>query len=188
MKFHALALAAGLMMTGSAHATVSLALTATHGLGSFGAPTTWGETFSVASAGTIDHSLAFNITAPLYAGSGVSDIPLAIPFGSFTLSITDITGLSAAIYDSSNSLYATFIQNGDPDHLTLPGNSYFAVDNYTLKISGNSVGANGGFYSVAAVTVPVPEPEAWAMLLAGLGLVGLRLRQKAAAAGQATPN
>lgn len=182
MKLHALALAAGLMMVGSANATVNLALSDTKILGSFGAPTTWGETFSVASTGPINHSLTFTIMTPLYAGSGVSDIPLSIPYGSFTLSITDITGLSATIYDNSNNLYASFIQNGDPDHLVLPANSYFAVGNYTLKIGGTSAGANGGFYSVAAVTVPVPEPETWGMLLVGVGLIGWRLRQKIASA------
>ena len=176
MKFRILALAAGLMMAGGAHATNNLALVDGMYLGAFGAPTTYGDTFAVALQGAIDHSLTFTITTPLFAGSGVSDIPLSF----FSIDYTNITGLSATILDSSNSLYASFVTNGDPDHLILPANSFFAAGNYTLKIGGNSVGTNGGFYSIAAVTVPVPEPETWAMLLAGVGLVGLRLRQKIA--------
>ncbi|MDP1928796.1 MAG: FxDxF family PEP-CTERM protein [Thiobacillus sp.] len=180
MKLHALALATGLMMTGGASATVNtLNLTDTMYLGAFGAPTTYADAFSVATAGTINHSLTFGITTPLYAGSGVSDIPLSVSFGSFTLTVTNINNLSAAIYDGSNNLYATFTSAGNPDYLTLPATSYFGVDNYTLKIGGTATGTYGGLYSIAAVTVPVPEPETWAMLLVGLGLVGLRLRQKA---------
>jgi hypothetical protein len=179
MKLQALALATGLMMTGGAYAAVNnLALTDNLYLGAFGAPIVYADGFAVATAGTINHALTFDITTPLYAGAGVSDIPFSFVLGSFTLTVTNITGLSASIYDSGNNLYATFIQNGDPDHLILPANSYFATDSYTLKIGGTSTGINGGLYTVAAVTA-VPEPETWAMLLVGLSLVGLGLRQKA---------
>lgn len=180
MKLHALILATGLMMTGGASATVNLALTDSHYLGSFGAPAIYAEAFSVATFGNINHSLTFDITTPLFAGSAVSDIPFSRNLGDFTLSIKNIMGLSAKIFDSNNNLYATFLPNGDADHLILPPSSYFAIDNYTLKISGASFGTQGAFYSVAAVTA-VPEPETWAMLLAGLGLVGLQVRRKAAA-------
>lgn len=182
MKFQALILAATLSVAGSAHAVNTLQLVDTYNLGSFGAPITWGDAFLVSQTGTINHSLTFNITTPLYAGSGVSDIPLSISLSSNP--IYDITGLSASVFDSGNNLYASFVTNGDGDHLVLPGNSYFAAGNYTLKIGGTSAGSSGGFYSVAAATVPVPEPETWAMLLVGLGLVGYRLRQKAHAMQQ----
>lgn len=175
MKFHTLALAAALVTAGSAQATNNLLLTDTKFLGSFGAPVTYGDTFAVAAQGTINHSLTFTITTPLYAGSGVSDIPLSVTAANFNM---DITNLSAQIFDSSNNLYVSYVQFGDADHLVLPANSLFAAGNYTLKIGGTS-SSNGGFYSVGAATIPVPEPETWAMLLAGLGLVGMRLRRKA---------
>lgn len=179
MKLHAIALAVGLMVAGGTHAAVNnLALTDTWHLGSFSAPDTYGDAFAVSTPGTIDHSLTFTILTDLYAGSGVSDIPLDVNFGAFTLTITNIDGLSAEIYDSNNALYTTFVSAGDPDHLTLPPSSLFVAGDYTLKIGGYATGEHGGMYTVAAVTVPVPEPETWGMLLAGLGLLGLRLRHK----------
>jgi hypothetical protein len=173
-------------MTGSAYAVNNLALVDILYLGAYGAPTTYGDVFSVASAGTIDHTLTFTITSPLIAGSGVSDIPLSF----FSIDYTNITGLSATIYDSGNALYATFVPNGDPDHLILPADSFFATGNYTLKIGGTATGTGNpaGLYTIAAVTVPVPEPETWAMLLAGIGLVGLSVRKKIKASGQTALN
>lgn len=188
MKFQALILAAALSIPSSAYAVNVLNHTDTLALGSFGAPVTYVDSFSVASAGAINHSLTFSINTPLYAGSGISDIPVSVPFGSFTLEVFNINGLNAKVFDSNNVLYAQFIQNGDADHLTLPASSYFATGNYTLKVTGTALGSSGGLYSVAAVTVPVPEPETWAMLLVGLGLVGFRLRQKHAASKQETFN
>lgn len=184
MKLQTLALVAGLSMTSSAYAVNVLSNTATLNIGSFGAPATYVDSFQVASAGPINHSLTFSINTPLYAGSGISDIPVSVPFGSFTLEVFNINGLNAKIFDSSNVLYAQFIQNGDVDHLTLPASAYFAAGNYTLNVTGTATGS-GGLYSIAAVTVPVPEPETYAMLLVGLGLVGYRLRQKNRSAKQA---
>lgn len=189
MKWHTLALAAGLAMTGSSYAAVNnLALTDTFILGSFGAPTTYADGFSVALPGVIDHSLTFTILMDLYAGSGVSDIPLSFTIGQTTTDITNITGLSAQIFNSSNTLYTSFVSAGDADHLTLPANSYFVAGNYTLKIGGTATGTSGGMYTVAAVTAPVPEPETWGMLLVGVGLIGLRMRQRNRAAKQVAIN
>src|SRR5512139_3490043 len=185
MKLYALSLATGLLMSSGAQAAVNnLALTDTFYLGSFGAPTTYADGFAVASAGTIDHSLTFTILTNLYAGSGVSDIPLSFTIGQTTTAITNINNLSAQIFDSSNTLYAAFVSAGDADHLTLPANSYFAAGNDTLKIGGTATGSAGGMYTVAAVTAPVPEPETWGMVLVGIGLVGLRLRQRTRAAAR----
>jgi hypothetical protein len=183
MKFRALALAASLAMTSSAYAT-SLGLVATHDLGDFNGGELFLETFTVATAGTIDHSLTFDITGDLYAGSGVFDISLA--------NIINIDGLTANIFTTSNTItpYASFTPI-DGDLLVLPLGTYFGIGSYTLKIGGQATGTGlgsllpAGAYTVAAVTVPVPEPETWAMLLAGMGLVGLRARQKAKAEREA---
>lgn len=179
MKLHALALAAGLMVSGTASAVVTLNLTGSTNLGNFDAPKSWSESFQVSQPGTINHSLAFTITEDLYAGSGLANIPLSWDFGNFTVQFTNINGLAASIVDGNNTPYVSFTQVS-PGYLTLPASTYFATGTYTLKVTGtaNGSGNPAGMYTIAAVTAPVPEPGAWGMLLAGLGLIGLRLRQR----------
>jgi hypothetical protein len=184
MKLQSLALAAGLLVSSTASAVVTLNLTDGTNLGNFGAPTSWSESFQVSQTGTINHSLAFYISENLYGGSGVSNIPLGWNLGGgLTMTFTDITDLTATIYDSSNAVYK-FFNETSTGHLTLPADTLFYTGNYTLKITGNAIGQGtpAGMYVIGAVTAPVPEPETWGMLLAGLGLVALRLRQKRACA------
>lgn len=177
MTLRTLGLLAGLALASNAQA-ITLGLIDGTDLGTFGAPTTYGETFAVTSVGSFDHDLSFTITEPLYAGSGIANIPLSVDFGSFELKVTDIDNLAATIYDSNDVAYATFEVSGSPDLLTLPTGSFFAPGDYTLKVTGETTGQNGGFYVVAAVTVPVPEAQTWGMLLVGLAAVALRMRQR----------
>jgi hypothetical protein len=188
MKLQTLALAAGLVMSGGAHAltvvSYELGGTATQDLGSFGASIEWMAGVSVPKE-TINHTFTFMITEDLFAGSGISDTPLNFTIGSVINQYKNITGLTATIYKSDNTYHVGFVENGDADHLTLPDNTFFAAGAYTMIVGGNATGSSGGLYNIAAVTAPVPEPEAWGMLLAGLGLIGLRLRQRMRATEQA---
>ena len=61
---------------------------------------------------------------------------------------------------------------------TLSGMGTVSAGTHTLQISGVADGSFGGAYAFSFSAVPVPEAETWAMMLAGLGLVGLRLRKQ----------
>lgn len=184
MKLHTLTFASAMWAAGSAYAALpvtNLNLTDTQYLGAFNGGELYGEIFAVASAGTINHALTFNITAPLFAGSGILDLSLG--------NITNINGLTANIFSSGNSVtpYASFTPTFGGDLLVLAAGTYFAVDNYTLRIGGQATGTAqfglpAGSYTIGAVTAQVPEPQTWVMLLAGMGLVALRARQKSKAA------
>lgn len=184
MNLRTAALASVMWAAGSAYASglpvTNLSLVGTHYLGTFDGGELYGEIFTVATAGTINHSLTFDITGALYAGSGIFDLSLG--------NITNINGLTAKIFSSGSSTpYASFTPVLGGDLLVLPVGTYFGVGSYTLKIGGEATGMAlfglpAGSYSIGAVTAPVPEPETWAMLLAGMGLVALRVRQKARAA------
>lgn len=184
MKLRTLALASAMWTAGSAYAALpvtSLNLTDTHYLGAFDGGELYGEIFTVANAGTINHALTFDITGALYAGSGIFDLSLG--------NITNISGLSADIFANGNSStpYASFTPTLGGDLLILPAGTYFGVGGYTLRIGGHATGSGlfglpSGSYTLGAATLPVPEPETWAMLLAGMGLVAVRVRQKAKAA------
>jgi hypothetical protein len=134
--------------------------------------------------GVIDHTFTFTITENLFAGSGISDVPLNFTIGSVTTEFKNINDLNATIFKSDSTYHVAFVQNGDADHLTLPDNTFFAAGAYTMRVSGDATGSAGGLYTIAAVTAPVPEPETWGMLLAGVGLIGLRMRQRIRASRQ----
>ena len=101
MKLHALSMIAGLMMASNTYALTNLDLIDTHYLGAFDGGELYGEIFTVAEAGTINHALTFNITGALYAGSGIFDLSLG--------NITNISGLTAQIFaGNSSTAYASF--------------------------------------------------------------------------------
>lgn len=181
MKLPILALASAIWVSGSVYASgfpiTPLEQTDTAYLGAFDGGELYGETFTVSEKGTINHTLSFDITGPLYAGSGIFEFSLG--------NITDISDLSADIYASGNTItpYASFTSLFNGSLLVLPINTFFGVNSYTLVIGGEAIGSGQfglptGAYTIGAVTAPVPEPETWAMLMVGLGLVGYRLRQK----------
>ena len=84
-----------------------------------------------------------------------------------------ISGLVLKLYDSGNNLLGTSL-TGSPTFL----NATLATGAYYMTVGGTADGSSGGAYlfSIAAI----PEPGQWLMLLAGVAMLGVMVRRRAA--------
>ncbi len=79
----------------------------------------------------------------------------------------DLLGSVSAAHPNGNYVYGVLGKWQYVDSL----GAFVAIDEM------NATDAGVWFYKIADLSAPVPESGTWAMLLAGLGLVGLRLRR-----------
>ncbi len=122
--------------------------------------------------GSFSDTYTFDLTTTSAVGSGITNIPLYLNFGSINISY-DINSLNLAVFDSSNTMVADV--NSDP----LLFNGLLSAGNgYSLKVTGTATGNMGGLYTLGMVAAPVPEADAWAMMGAGLGLLGWRFARR----------
>lgn len=116
-------------------------------------------------------------------------------------SLISTVGLSVSLWADVGSTVGswdagdTFVTNLGTGNSIISTGPYASAGNYFLQATGLASGTgfnldpstpgleHGGYYFSTA-TVPVPEPETWAMLLAGVGLVGLKLRRKSSSSGK----
>jgi len=132
------------------------------------------QTGSYGVTGSFTDILNFTVADPytLVAGA-VMDVPLSftLPGGGFTVTIADITGLTAYLYNGFGAVGTALGSQGPSDYLSMSG--ILAAGSYSLMITGTGNGQNGyGLYTYTAFAQAVPEPESYAMFLAGLGLMG----------------
>lgn len=95
--------------------------------------------------------------------------------------ILDLAGpLRARVFTGFDGLAGnaiTPIEIGDPLDAIVLG---LTAGDYSIKLRGVGDGTAGGAYAYELHLAAIPEAETWAMLLAGLGLVGMKLRRRAA--------
>lgn len=138
------------------------------GTGTFGASFLSGN-----ATNTFEDKYLFSTVGPNFIDTLVGSIAHSALVG---LSIT-----AYDLYDSSDLLVATGVMQstGLVDLWTIttggiPGGSYY------VKVSGTIVSATSASYAGNLNVTPVPEPQTYAMLLAGLGLVAMGARRRAA--------
>jgi hypothetical protein len=142
-----------------------------------------GITTNISGSALLDGSAgnqSFSALLGGYITSGVVDAvatptPLYIPSITLLVPLTNIalTGVADG----------TLVSDGITETLTVP---FSAIAEFTVVVPVNANGVVGtttlsmtrhAIGEIVAVR-PIPEPETWAMLLAGLGLVGMRLQRR----------
>jgi PEP-CTERM motif len=121
--------------------------------------------------GTVSGSLV-EVQSPVSGGIDWGDVAAIRIFGG-----ADATGPTL------------FVQSGPPDPTQRIDFSHIAVPSlFSVAISGRPTGSGGdsvppvfGTYRLDLVTQAVPEPQTWALLFAGLGVLGVAARRRAAA-------
>jgi len=129
-----------------------------------------------AAPGPFNDIFTFNL--PANGGSGYSVINFSLPalggsFNSLLATMSLVSNADGILFNADDMLLSS-TSSGGPDSLGLTWGPS-AAGSYYLNITGISNGTVGGLYSGAISVTPVPEPETWAMLLAGLGIVALKL-------------
>jgi hypothetical protein len=128
--------------------------------------------------------MGFSYTAPIYlqaySGSGPAVLSLNGEDNNIRVLFGPINEYTATYLD------AVFVSLGQAaaTSTTYAGRTlqqYSPGDRNQYQIAGYACEGCQNNWSAIAVAAPVPEPEEWALLLAGLPLVGWKLRNKKAA-------
>lgn len=109
----------------------------------------------------------FNIADPNnILGGNLANLPITVGL----TNITNISGLSASLFDSMGTSFSALISPSGSNAYTFTGALQGGA--YSLNVAGTGIGLGGaGGYTYALAAAPVPEPEIYALLLAGLGLI-----------------
>lgn len=86
-----------------------------------------------------------------------------------------IENFAVAFKDNLNNTIASDFQTSLTDYTVSVFAFLPSALDYRFVVSGNVTGTSGGSYGDALQAAPVPEPKAWMSLVAGLGLIGLKL-------------
>lgn len=130
-------------------------------------------------SGTISHPVesfsdVFNFSLPT---PGLSVLLADFEIRFHDTAFYDISGLTADLFNGFGASGSSLANLGVGVE-SINANLNLPVGDYSIRVVGNAVGAQGGIYAYAFAAT-VPEVQTWAMMLVGAGLVGLRLRRRA---------
>jgi hypothetical protein len=103
-------------------------------------------------------AVTINLNIPQFSGQTFAIENFAVAFKD-NLNNTIVSDFQTTLTDYTVSLFAYLPSSLD----------------YTFVVASNVTGTLGGSYGGVLQAVPVPEPKVWMSLVAGLGLIGLKL-------------
>jgi probable HAF family extracellular repeat protein len=145
------------------------------------------EAHGINSAGQVagSSSISGHTHAFVYSGGYMNDLGTLGGLNSFADDINDAGQVVGYSNTKSGVIHRFLYSNGvmtDLDELIPSGWTFdggMAINNAGQIVATGWNGSNGSALH-ALLLSPVPEPQTWAMLLAGLILLGYRLRHSAA--------
>jgi hypothetical protein len=123
-------------------------------------------------------SFVFGTNIGAYGGSGVGLSTSGDAVNIFDAGGTRITGVDIGLATTGVTFDNAAILGGTT--LPLPTISTLSVSglNGAFVSSIGEIGSPGSLSSPGSITTAVPEPETYAMMLAGLGVLGFRVRRR----------
>ncbi|MGI9286910.1 MAG: FxDxF family PEP-CTERM protein [Pseudomonadales bacterium] len=131
------------------------------------------DSFDVDNSGMFTDTLTFTLATDAIVAISIDNLPIDL-LGEM---VFNIEGLQATLFDSSGMSLGSIIGDGQSGDLILAN----SLEIYTLQITGNGTGTEGGVYAGIVAVSAIPIPAAGLLFFSGIAALGL-VRSKRASA------